>query len=58
MGWWIGVQYDEPVGKNNGSVKGVRYFECPDGDGGRLRPYKVKVGDYPEIDEFASEDEI
>ena len=58
MGWWVGVQYDEPVGKNDGSVKGVRYFECPQGYGGMLRPHCVKVGDYPEIDEFASEDEI
>ena len=58
MGWWIGVQYDEPVGKNDGSVKGVTYFECTTGYGGMLRPNKVKVGDFPEIDEFASEDEI
>jgi hypothetical protein len=26
-GWFIGVQYDEPVGKNDGSVKGTRFFE-------------------------------
>mmetsp|Transcript_23811 Transcript_23811/g.28735 ORF Transcript_23811/g.28735 Transcript_23811/m.28735 type:complete len:286 (-) Transcript_23811:115-972(-) len=59
MGWWIGVQYDEPVGKNDGSVKGVRYFECMEGYGGMIRPDKVTVGDFPEIDEFASdEDEI
>jgi tubulin-folding cofactor B len=59
-GYWIGVQFDEPVGKNDGSVKGQRYFTCPDGYGSLLRPDKVKAGDYPEVDEFrfADEDEI
>ena len=62
LGWWIGVKYDEPLGKNDGSVKGKKYFDAPPGYGAFLRPDKVKVGDYPEIDEFAddlgSDDEI
>lgn len=27
-GEWLGVQLDEPDGKNNGSVAGVEYFRC------------------------------
>ena len=41
QGHWVGVQYDEAVGKNDGAVKGVRYFSCPDNAGGFVRPDKV-----------------
>lgn len=27
-GMWAGVELDEAVGKNNGSVAGVQYFTC------------------------------
>ncbi|CAL1283160.1 unnamed protein product [Larinioides sclopetarius] len=28
QGYWCGVELDEPVGKNNGTVNGVVYFSC------------------------------
>jgi tubulin-folding cofactor B len=54
-GYWIGVQYDEPVGKHDGVVKGKRFFTCPAGHGSMLRPALVKVGDFPERDPFEDE---
>lgn len=58
-GWWVGVCYDEPVGKNNGTVKGVCYFEAAQNHGGLARPSNVSVGDFPPLEEdgFGDEDE-
>ncbi|THU71272.1 hypothetical protein C4D60_Mb08t33800 [Musa balbisiana] len=57
-GFWVGIQYDEPLGKHDGTVKGKRYFDCPPQHGVMLRPDKVKVGDYPERDPFEEDEEI
>ena len=32
-GKWVGVIWDEPIGKNNGTVQGKSYFECADKHG-------------------------
>ncbi|KAI9253584.1 CAP Gly-rich domain-containing protein, partial [Sporodiniella umbellata] len=57
-GLWVGVQYDEPLGKNDGSVQGERYFTCSKNYGGFVRPTKVTIGDFPEEDLFMSDDDL
>ncbi|RWS10608.1 CAP-Gly domain-containing linker protein 2-like protein [Dinothrombium tinctorium] len=44
-GYWAGVQLDEPVGKNDGSVAGRRYFHCPSNYGLFAPAYKVVKAD-------------
>jgi hypothetical protein len=51
MGWWIGIVFDEPVGKTDGCTpKGIRYFEALPGYGGFVRGKNCQVGDFPERD--------
>ncbi|XP_042686103.1 CAP-Gly domain-containing linker protein 2 isoform X1 [Centrocercus urophasianus] len=40
-GQWAGVVLDDPVGKNDGCVGGVRYFECQPLQGIFTRPSKL-----------------
>lgn len=40
-GQWAGIVLDEPIGKNDGSVAGVRYFQCVDLRGIFTRPSKL-----------------
>ncbi|OQR95304.1 hypothetical protein ACHHYP_00116 [Achlya hypogyna] len=39
----VGVVLDAPVGKNNGTLKGHVYFECPPGHGLMVHPCEVTI---------------
>ncbi|ONH70063.1 Cell polarity protein alp11 [Cyberlindnera fabianii] len=55
---WCGVEFDEPVGKNNGSIKGVYYFHAKPSYGGFLKPQQIETGDFPEQSLFSDDDEL
>lgn len=50
IGVWIGVTLDEPTGKNDGTVKGKRYFDCSKNYGVFVRPERCEAGDFPALD--------
>lgn len=56
-GYWVGVTFDEPLGKGTGTVKGKEYFACAAKFGGFIRPHNVTVGDFPVDDPFADSDD-
>jgi tubulin-folding cofactor B len=57
-GIWCGIRLDEPVGKNDGSLGGKRYWG-KEGDGNFgifVRPERVEVGNYPVLDDVMDEE--
>ncbi|KAI4100737.1 MAG: hypothetical protein LQ339_005415 [Xanthoria mediterranea] len=46
-GGWIGVVLDNATGKNDGSVQGQRYFDCPPRHGMFVRPTAINILDQP-----------
>ncbi|KAJ4136112.1 hypothetical protein NW768_003720 [Fusarium equiseti] len=43
VGEWIGVELEEKTGKNDGSVQGERYFDCPMGYGMFVKPVMATI---------------
>ncbi|KAF1808791.1 hypothetical protein P152DRAFT_443203 [Eremomyces bilateralis CBS 781.70] len=43
QGDWIGVEFEDALGKNDGSVQGERYFDCQPGHGMFMRPSGISA---------------
>ena len=58
LGAWIGINLDEPTGKNDGSIKGKRYWQGRPNHGVLVRPDRVEIGNFPPLDDFGDDEEF
>lgn len=42
---WVGIEFDEPIGKHNGTVAGTEYFKCPSVHGLFVRSHRLQRAD-------------
>ena len=71
--WWVGIELDEPVGKNDGSVAGKRYFDLVNNTttttttddnkninkrGVFVRPERCQVGDFPVLTDVLTDEDL
>ncbi|CAG8449653.1 12260_t:CDS:2 [Ambispora leptoticha] len=42
-GYWVGIELDNPVGKNNGTVANIQYFETAPNQGIFVRPDSILI---------------
>jgi len=54
-GKWVGVELNEPAGKNDGTVQGVKYFTCKPNHGMFIRPSQVKIISEPSVRRYTSQ---
>merc|ERR1712159_154281 len=57
-GVWVGVELDDPLGKNDGSAGTVRYFTCAENHGTFAKPTNVSCGDFPNDLDDSDDDEM
>lgn len=64
---WVGVELDEPVGRNDGSVKVEtgegkaevkRVFQCKEKFGVFARPEKIEMGEWPPLDDLEGDEDM
>lgn len=55
---WVGIEFDEPLGKNDGSIKGRQYFSARPTHGSFIKPELVEVGDFTEQNYDLDDEEL